>query len=121
MQQVIMLPFVRGLDGQPIVDALLPYLKRIIMDQAELKTALETVSANLTQFSTDVDADLEQLGKAQNEIIVALQNLNQTSPEVDTALANLQAAAGALSGRQQALRAVAQALDDLNVDAPPAA
>ena len=66
-------------------------LKKILMNQQELAAALSKVS--------------DQLQKGIDEVKTAIANSGNTTPEVDTALANLQAAA--------------QALDDLNPDAPP--
>lgn len=60
------------------------------MTQKELAEALQKVN--------------EQLQKAIKEIVTAVQNAGNTTPEVDAAL--------------QALQNAAQALDDLNPDAP---
>ena len=105
-QAVIPLPIFPTVDAQPLADILLPYLKRIIMNQADLKTALETIGAALSGVAA-------QLEKATNEIVIAISNSGTTTPEVDAAVANLQAVATALS-------AASQNLDDLNPDAPPA-
>jgi len=101
---VILLPISPTVDAQPLADILLPYLKRIIMNQAELKTALETIGTALSGVAA-------QLDKATNEIVIAISNQGNTTPEVDAALAGLQAVATALS-------AASQTLDDLNPDAP---
>lgn len=61
------------------------------MTQAELKTALDALG--------------DQLVKATNEIVAAIAASGSTTPAVDAAVIRLQA--------------VAQALDDLNPDAPP--
>lgn len=105
------------IDAQPLVDHLLPYLKRIIMDQAELKTALEGVASQLNAVGDQLGAGFAQLGKATDEIVVALSNMGGTTPEVDAAVAALQAAANALTPKADAIKAAAQALDDLNQDA----
>lgn len=78
----------------------------LTMNNAELKTTLENLAAIVT-------AGLATLRKATDEIVVALSNQGNTSPEVDAALAALQAAVSGLAP-------VAQALDDLNPDAPAA-
>jgi hypothetical protein len=103
---VIPLQIFPAVDAQPLADILLPYLKRILMNQAELKTALEGVGAALGEVAT-------QLDKGINEVIVAISNAGNTTPEVDTALTNLQ-------GIASALKAATQTLDDLNPDAPSA-
>lgn len=108
------------LDGQSLVNALLPYLERIIVNQAELKTALDGVSTSLAAFGATLDADVAQLNKALNEIVVALSNMGSTTPEVDAAVTALQAAAAALADKGTALQTVSQSLDDLNPDTPPA-
>lgn len=64
--------------------------RKIMSTQAELAAALRAVNA--------------QLQKAIEEIVAAVANSGNTTPEVDAAVAALQAAA--------------QALDDLNPDAP---
>ena len=63
---------------------------KILMTQAELQQSLADLGAQLT--------------KALDEIRIAIERSGQTTPEVDSALANA--------------RSVAQALDDLNPDAP---
>jgi hypothetical protein len=103
VHQVIALPVFPTVDAQPLADILLPYLKRIIMNQAELKTALEAVGTALGEVST-------QLDKGINEVIVAISNAGNTTPEVDAALASL-------SGIAASLKAATQTLDDLNPDA----
>jgi len=98
-----LLPIVRAVDGTPLLDILTPYLKRILMNQAELKAALEGIGTALGEVST-------QLEKGINEVIVALSNAGTTSPEVDAAVTSLQQVAAALKG-------ATQTLDDLNPDA----
>lgn len=66
-------------------------LRKIIMNQADLATALNN-------FGT-------QLEKALSELIAAIQNAGNTTPEVDAAV--------------QRLQGVAQQLDDIVPDAPP--
>lgn len=95
-----------AVDAQPLADVLLPYLKRIIMNQTELKTALDSIAAALGAVAS-------QLDKATNEVIVAISNAGNTTPEVDAAVANLQQVASAL-------KTATQTLDDLNPDAPAA-
>jgi capsule polysaccharide export protein KpsE/RkpR len=65
-------------------------LERILMEQAELATALNGVADELT--------------KATAEIIAAIAASGTTTPEVDAAVAKLQG--------------LAKALDDLNADLP---
>jgi ABC-type transporter Mla subunit MlaD len=101
---MIPLPVFPAVDAQPLADVLVPYLKRILMNQAELKTALDSIGTALGSVAT-------QLEKATNEIIIAIQNAGSTTPEVDAAVANLQAVATALT-------TASQSLDDLNPDAP---
>lgn len=88
------------------------------MNQTEQLAILRGVATQLTDFGTQLDADVSQLGKALNECVVALSNLGNTGPEVDAAMATLQSAANALTGKGDGLRTVAQSLDDLNADAP---
>lgn len=67
---------------------------------------LSKIMATQDQEAAALNAVSDQLTKAMGELTTALGNLGQTSPEVDAATAKLQAAA--------------QALDDLEPDAPPA-
>jgi hypothetical protein len=101
---VITLPVFPAVDAQPLADILVPYLKRIIMNQAELKTALEAVGSALGEVSA-------QLEKGINEVVVAISNAGNTTAEVDAAVAGLQ-------GIAANLKAASQTLDDLNPDAP---
>ena len=78
----------------------------IMATQAELATALEGLATGLTGAT-------DQLAKAQAEIIAALASSGNTSPAVDAAVAKLTAGINAL-------KAMSQALDDMNPDAPPA-
>lgn len=77
----------------------------IMATQAELATVLEELSAQAT-------ATADQLLKAQTEIVNAIQNAGLTTPEVD-------AAVGKLTAGINALKAMAQAMDDLNPDQTP--
>lgn len=98
----------------------LSLLRRIIMDQAQLKTELEAVSTALATVGDQLTAGEAQLGKALDEIIVAIGNSGQTTPAVDAALQALKDAAAALGGKGAAIATTAQALDDLNPDVAPA-
>lgn len=101
---MIAMPVFPAVDAQPLADVLLPYLKRIIMNQQELATALEAVRTSLGEVST-------QLDKGISEVVVAISNAGTTSPEVDAAVTSLQQIAAAL-------KSATQTLDDLNPDAP---
>lgn len=90
----------------------------ITMNMTELKNALDGVSTQLTATGDQLTAGEVQLNKALDEIVLAIANSGTTTAEVDAAVAALQAAGAALSGRGAAIGTVAQALDDLNVDAP---
>lgn len=101
---MIPLPLSLTVDAQPLADILIPYLERIIaMNQAEF--------AVVQALGTSLNAALVQFDKATNEIIVAISNAGATTPEQQAALDNLQSVA-------TALKTAAQALDDLNPDAP---
>lgn len=71
----------------------------------------------LNSLTTQVGAQGDQLTKAQTEIVAEIANLKNALTNVDlpveatTALANLTAAVAKISP-------IAQALDDLNPDAP---
>ncbi len=108
----------------PTGDIPLPLFNRLkdflTMNNAELKTFAEGLAAQLTTVGEQLTAGEVQLNKALNEITVAISNIGQTSPEVDAALAAVKAAADALTGKGAAIGTVAQSLDDLNIDAPPA-
>lgn len=104
---MIALPVIPSVDAQPLADILLPYLKRIIMNQQELKTALEGIGAALSEVSA-------QLDKGINEVVIAISNAGNTTPEVDAAVTSLQQVA-------VALKSATQTLDDVNPDAAPAA
>lgn len=99
---MIALPVFPSVDAQPLADILLPYLKRIIMNQQELKTALEGIGTALGQVSA-------QLDKGINEVVIAISNAGNTTPEVDAAVTSLQQVAAAL-------KSATQTLDDLNPD-----
>lgn len=82
-------------------------LRKTLMNQAELATALGGVSTQLSDVGTQMD-------KAMTELVVALSQAGLTSPEVDLQVAALQTLA-------TSLKAASQALDDLNQDSAPAA
>jgi hypothetical protein len=117
---VIALPFSLVVDGRQIVDVLLPYLERIIMNDAEIKTAIEEVTSAVGGIKTNLDTGVAQLAKAQDEIIVALNKLGITSPETDAAMANLRTAVAGLGVVATSVGTVAGALDGLNPDVVPA-
>lgn len=95
-------------------------LKGIHMDMQALATALTGVQNTLTTIADDDSNIVDQLNKAKDEIVAAVGGSGQTTPEVDAIVANLQAIADTLSTRQDSIKSVAQNLDDLNPDAPPA-
>lgn len=64
------------------------------------------IMATLADFTTALNGVNDQLQKALAEIQAEIANIGQSTPAMDAALARLQAAA--------------QALDDLNPDAPAA-
>lgn len=90
--------------GGDLLPLIVNQLRKLLMNQQELATALEGVSTKLGEVGT-------QLEKATNEITVAVSNAGMTSPAVDSAVAKLQAVA-------DSLKTASQALDDINPDAP---
>lgn len=87
---------------QETLDIIVNQLRKIIMDQAALATALGGVSDSLTSVG-------DQLAKATAEIVTAVANAGATTPEVNAAVTKLQ-------GLASALATAAQTLDDLNPD-----
>lgn len=114
----IALPILPAIDAQPLVDQLLPYLKRIIMNQAEFKAALDGVVASLTTLSTQLSDGEARLEKALAEVLEAAKTAGNTTPEMDATLQALQDVVSGMVGKGQAIADTAQALDDVNKDAP---
>ncbi len=105
--------------GSDLLPSIQQLKELLTMNQAELKTALEGVAAQLTSVGDQLTAGEAQLQKATNEIIVAISNSGGTTAEVDAAVLALQNAGNALAGKGAAIGTAAQALDDLNADTPP--
>jgi len=118
---MIGLPFTLVVDGQSIVDALKPYFERLIMDNAEILTALNTANAALEASNTKLDLVVEHFDKGINEVIVAISNSTNVPQEVVDAVNRLQTNVAAASAKVDIAEGRAQTLDDLNVDTPPAA
>lgn len=72
----------------------------LIMNQQELASALEAVSAQVAKIGTESSATLQKV----TDLEAAIQNAGQVSPEVQTAF--------------DALKAQVQVVDDLIPDAP---
>ena len=70
----------------------------------QIDRKVNNIMATQKEEADTLSAIADQLNKAITEITAALANLGNTSPEVDAAT--------------DKLKAVAQALDDLNPDAP---
>lgn len=80
----------------PVLVAVRQLSEQVRMNQTELKTALDALTAQADKIKTEVLSAIAKL-----EAAVAAGN---TSPEVDAALASL--------------RAAVQGVDDINPDAP---
>ncbi len=84
---------------EALADRLTHFERKIMATMDELQASLDAVNDQLVKASGEIQAEIKTL---QDELAAA----GQTSPGVDASVARLQA--------------MAQALDDLNADVPPA-
>lgn len=93
------------------------YVAEIMAKVSEIPALLAPIKTQLEALGTDLADGAVQLDKAKNEILNAIDG--ELSPGVTSAIDALASLASSLATKGAAVKVVAQALDDLNVDAPP--
>lgn len=78
----------------------------------------EEFAAALEQHNTDLDAATTSLNKAMGEIVEQVQELTAAVAEAGNSTPRMDAALAALSTKSSGLKAIGEAFDALNEDAP---